>query len=89
MNCFSSLYLLERYTAYSDVLHLCTWWTGLYYYHLEIDVIHVVTTRILKVSGKFAVKESAVAKSSCSDVKIAFQQHLHKLPPPPVVECVA
>ena len=50
----------------------------MYYYHVKIDVIHVVTTRIFKVSGKFAVRESTVAKFSSSDVATVFQQHMYK-----------
>ena len=59
---------------------LCTWWTGLYYYRLEIDIIHVVMRRIYEVSVNLLLWSlHAVAKSSSSNVITAFQQHMYEL----------
>ena len=51
MNCFSLLHLLEGILL-TQTCCTCTWWTELYYYHLEIDVILVVTRRIYEVSAQ-------------------------------------
>ena len=47
---------------------------------LSLDAILIVMPRIFKVYGNFfAVRESAVAKSSSSNVTTAFQQHRYEL----------